>query len=81
MITSFIDSKIKRASYKILGDKSYFGEIPGLKGVWASAKTLDGCRKQLQEVLEDWIVVKIRSGERISGIAFSFDKRRQFAHA
>ena len=63
MITSFIESKLKHASYKILGDKGYFGEITGIKGVWASAKTLDACRRELQEVLEDWIVVKIHMRE------------------
>jgi predicted RNase H-like HicB family nuclease len=81
MIISFIESKLKRARYKILGDRKYFGEIPGLRGVWASARTLAECQKQLKEVLEDWIVVKIRSGERIPGVSLSFDRRGQFAHA
>jgi len=81
MITSFIESKLKHARYKILGDKKYFGEIPGLKGVWAQAKTLYECQDQLREVLEDWVVVKLRSGEKIPGISFSFDKRREFSNA
>lgn len=53
MLIEFINKKLKTAKYKILKDGSYFGEILGLKGVWASAKTLEDCRKELQEVLED----------------------------
>lgn len=68
MLTEFIDKKLKTAKYKILKDSSYFGEIPGLRGVWASAKTLEGCRKELQEALEDWILLKIGSGEDVSGL-------------
>ena len=81
MLTTFIKSKLGRANYRILKDRSYFGEIPGLRGVWASAKTLEACRQDLREVLEDWILLKVKSGEKIAGFLFSFDKQKQFAHA
>jgi len=81
MITSFIELKLKNASYKILADRTYFGEIKGLKGVWANAKTLEKCREELKEVLEDWTVVKIRFGEKVSGLNINFDKRKNFSHA
>ena len=54
MLSEYIARKLSQAKYKILGDGTYFGEIPGLRGVWANADTLDECRKQLQEVLEEW---------------------------
>ncbi len=57
MLTEFINKKLSVAQYKILKNKDYFGEIPGLKGVWASAKNLEDCRKELQEVLEDWLLL------------------------
>ncbi|MBI3896546.1 MAG: type II toxin-antitoxin system HicB family antitoxin [Acidobacteria bacterium] len=60
MLTEYIQKKLRQAKYKILKDESYFGEIPGLKGVWASAGTLEDCRKQLQEVLEEWILLEVR---------------------
>jgi hypothetical protein len=41
-----------RTKFKILGDGTYFGEVPGFRGVWANANTLEECRKELQEVLE-----------------------------
>lgn len=81
MISSFIESKLKNASYKILRDKTYFGEIKELHGVWANAKTLEACRTELKEVLEDWLVLKIRNGERVAGFRLDTDRRRAFAHA
>ncbi len=76
MFSSFIEKKMQSATYKLLKDGSFFGEIPGLNGVWANAKQLEACRKELQEVLEDWVLLKVRSRERIPGLQVSFDRRR-----
>ena len=76
MITDFINSKLKNAAYRILGDGTYFGEIRGLKGVWANADSLEECREELKEVLEDWLVVKIKAGERVLGFSSVFCKKR-----
>ena len=76
MLTEYINKKLKMAKYKILKDGSYFGEIPGIKGVWASAKNLEDCRRELQEVLEDcrqelrevledWFLLKLQAREKI----------------
>jgi len=62
MLTAYIAEAMARASYKMLEDGSYFGEIPGLQGVWANEKTLEVCRAVLQEVLEDWLKLKSFSG-------------------
>ncbi len=67
MLSIFIEKWLKKAEYKILKDGTFFGEIPGLKGVWANAESLESCREQLQEVLEDWLVLKIRDQESIPG--------------
>ena len=63
MLTKFIEKKLYQATYKLLKDGTYYGEITSLPGVWANAVTLETCRTELQEVLEDWLVLKIRSGE------------------
>lgn len=81
MISSFIESQLNNASYKILRDKTYFGEIKGLRGVWANAKTLEKCRAELKEVLEDWLVLKIKSGDVIPGFRLDFDRRKEFTYA
>lgn len=64
------------AKYKLLKDGSFFGEVPEANGVWASAKSLEGCRQELQEVLEDWTLLKIRSREQVPGLRINFDRRR-----
>lgn len=56
------------ARYKLLKDGTYFGEIPGVKGVWANTKNLEGCREELREVLEDWVLLKVREHETIAGL-------------
>ena len=68
MLTAYITAAMARARYRIIDDRTYFGEIPGLPGVWANAKTLEQCRTELQEVLEDWLVVKLRDGDVIPRI-------------
>ncbi len=75
MISQYLEKQLKKAKYKILDDGVYFGEIAVLKGVWASSETLEGCRNELREVLEDWMLLKIRDGERVPGFKIQFDKR------
>jgi len=65
MLIDYISLKLAQARYKILKDGSFFGEIPGLQGVWASARTLEECRETLREVLEEWIILKLRDGDKI----------------
>lgn len=48
MISAFIEKKLKDARYKLLKDRTYFGEIRGLPGVWANAKRLEDCRAELK---------------------------------
>lgn len=66
MLSEFIVKKLKEARYKFLRDWSYFGEIPGLAGVWTNAKNLEDCREELKEVLEDWLLLKIRDREPLT---------------
>lgn len=75
MLSEFIFKKLKSARYKLLKDGSYFGEIIGLKGVWANANNLEDCRKELQEVLEDWLLLKVRERENIPGFRLKIGKR------
>jgi predicted RNase H-like HicB family nuclease len=63
MLTDYVDAAMRKAKYKILPDgEGFFGEIPGFRGTWANAPTLEGCRDQLREVLEDWMLVRVRQG-------------------
>ncbi|MBX0330473.1 hypothetical protein K2Z83_22725 [Oscillochloris sp. ZM17-4] len=63
MLTDYIQAAMRRATYEILEDnEGFYGEIPGLQGVWGNATTLEGCREALQDSLEDWIVFRLRRG-------------------
>lgn len=57
MLTSYIGAAMHRATYEILDDGTYYGEIPGFQGVYANANALEACREELQEVLEGWMVL------------------------
>jgi predicted RNase H-like HicB family nuclease len=56
MLTDYIQAAMRQAKYKLLEDKTYFGEISQLSEVWSHGDTLEECRNQLQTVLEEWIV-------------------------
>ena len=74
MLTAYIRAAMQEAQYKILDDGMYFGEIPDLQGVWASEANLEECRRVLQEVLEEWLLLKLRDNEEVpelEGIALS----------
>ncbi len=69
MLTTYINAAMRRAHYEILpDDEGYFGTIDGLQGVWANAQTLEDCRRELQEVLEEWIVLGLKMGHPIPPI-------------
>jgi predicted RNase H-like HicB family nuclease len=65
MVTRSIQEAMRRAEFKRLENGTWFGEIPGLAGVWANEPSTKQCRVVLQEVLEEWLVLKIRDGDVI----------------
>ena len=63
MLTEYIEEALKTAKYEIINDEEpYYGEVPELKGVWATGKTLEECRKNLKEVIEGWLIISIKKG-------------------
>ena len=65
MLTKYIHEAMKLARYKILEDGSYYGDIPGFRGVLANADNLEECRDELQDTLEEWILLGIRLGHNL----------------
>jgi len=60
MLLEYINKVMIKAHYEILqDDSSYYGEIPGFKGVYANASDLETCRNELKEVLEEWILLRV----------------------
>lgn len=63
MLAEYIDKAMEQAVDEIIEDEgTYWGEIPGLQGVWARDATLEGCRRELREALSDWIALRLRPG-------------------
>lgn len=60
MLTHYIRAAMGHARYEILpSDGTFYGEIPDFNGVYAEADTLEACREELEEVLEDWILFRV----------------------
>jgi predicted RNase H-like HicB family nuclease len=63
MLTEYIKAALDRAKFEIIkDDEPYYGEVPELEGVWATGKTLEECRDNLAEVIDGWLVVRLRRG-------------------
>ena len=62
MIRQYVEQALRMARYDKLEDGTYYGEVPRLGGVLASAETLEACREQLAEVVEGWILVRVATG-------------------
>lgn len=66
MLTAYIEAAMRKANYEILPDgEGYFGKIEGIDGVWANAETLEACRQELRQVLEEWLLLGLRNAHDI----------------
>lgn len=78
MLIKYIQSALSKAKYEIIEDDgSFYGEIPGFQGVWANAETLEDCRNELAEVLEEWIFLRISDNTPlpvVDGIKLSVER-------
>jgi predicted RNase H-like HicB family nuclease len=59
MISRYVDAALRGARYDKLEDGTFYGEVPRLRGVLATADSLEDCRDQLAEVIEEWVLVRI----------------------
>lgn len=71
----YLNAAMQRATFKELPDnEGVFASIPGFQGVYANANTVEEARKELVEVLEEWLDVGMRFGDpipEIDGIALN----------
>ena len=80
ILTAFVAAALAEARYKLLEDGTFFGEIPPCPGVWANETSLEKCREVLQEVLEEWLVLKLRDGDPLPPVG-GIDLNRTVAEA
>jgi predicted RNase H-like HicB family nuclease len=62
VITDYIEAAMNHASYELMGNDRFFGSIPLCRGVWADGDNLENCRSTLLEVMQGWILVRVRHG-------------------
>jgi len=60
MLLEYVQAALGHAKYEILADDgTYYGQIAECNGVYANAQSLEACRRELQEVLEEWILFRV----------------------
>lgn len=78
MLSQYIQAAMREAKYEILSDDgSFYGEIPDFQGVYANAATLEECREELAEVLEEWIFLHLADNTPlpiINGLKLSVER-------
>lgn len=62
MISAYIDKALSRARFEVLDDGSFCARVSGLRGVLAVGDGVEECRRQLSEVVEEWILVRVARG-------------------
>jgi predicted RNase H-like HicB family nuclease len=63
MLTRYVQAALARAHYEMIQDaEPFYGEVPGLEGVWATGPTLEACRANLSEAVEDWLLLSVAKG-------------------
>ena len=63
MLIQYIQAALEKAGYDIIDDEeTYYGEVPELEGVWATGTTLEECRRNLEEVIDEWVIFRLRNG-------------------
>ena len=69
MLIEYINKAMSKAVYEKLEDGTYCGKIRDCSGTIAFGNTLYDCQNELKSVLEGWLIVKIRHGDRLPMIA------------
>jgi predicted RNase H-like HicB family nuclease len=70
MLTQYIKAAMRQAKYELLADDgSFYGEIPSFDGLYANTDTLEACRDELEEVLEEWILFRVSCNLSVPAIA------------
>ena len=60
MLSEYLQAAMRKAHYEMLPDEGqFYGEIPGCDGVYATNATLESCREELLEVLEEWVLLRV----------------------
>ena len=68
MNRQYLEAAMLRAQITPLDKGSYTGEVPGLPGVIATGTTPEACRSALENVIEEWVLVRVANGLEVPEI-------------
>ncbi len=69
MFTQYVRTVMAQAKVEKIKDPlPYYASIPGFKGVWAQGKTRKQALQELQEVLEEWLLIKVRKQQFVPSV-------------
>jgi predicted RNase H-like HicB family nuclease len=56
-LTQYRRAAMRNAEYERLDDGDWYAHVPGLPGLWASAKTVEDARNELSSAVEDRLYI------------------------
>jgi predicted RNase H-like HicB family nuclease len=65
ILVKYCEQALQQAKYKTLEDGTWFAEINDFEGVWGNGATVEDCRTDLLEALEEWVILKLQDGEAL----------------
>jgi predicted RNase H-like HicB family nuclease len=59
VFTEYVEKAMQHAEYEQMEDGNWWGQVAELQFTWAIAPTLEECRQELRDEVEDWLVFAI----------------------
>jgi predicted RNase H-like HicB family nuclease len=73
LITRYAEAAARHASVRQLEDGSWFAEIEGFAGVWSQSASAKQALDQLEEIVFEWVILKVRDEDRDLPVLESLD--------
>ncbi len=78
MLDKHIHEVIKKTTYKKLENGVWYAEIPGFVGVWSTDTSVEECRDELIDVLDEWLILKLKDNDPLPVVNVSIYKIKPF---
>jgi predicted RNase H-like HicB family nuclease len=73
LLGQYAQAAVRRAVTRQLGDGSWHAEIEGFTGVWTNERSQKEALDALEEVVFEWVLLKIRDEDRDMPVLESLD--------
>ncbi len=64
LIEQYAETATRRATARQLDDGSWLAEVEGFHGVWANEPSQKQALDEMQSVVREWVILKIRDEDR-----------------